>query len=255
MLTDFHFFLVAIPAVTLVGLSKGGLGGALALMGVPLMALAVPPVQAAAIFLPILIVMDIVALMVWRHYNHRQTLLIMLPGAIAGITLGWAMSSMISPDTMRLMVASVTIIFVARYFVEAYGTARGGREIQPKGQNPIKATIWSSLSGYASFVAHAGGPPFQIYVLPLKLDPKVYTGMSVRFFAIMNAIKLIPYFALGALDANNLTTSTILLPVAMAATFAGAKIVKYMKPAIFYPLMYSMAFLAALKLLWDGLPF
>ena len=254
MLHDFHFFLVAIPAVILVGLSKGGLGGALALMGVPLMALAVPPVQAAAIFLPILVVMDLVALMAWRKYNHRQTLLLMLPGAIAGITLGWAMSSMISPDAMRLVVANVTIIFVIRYFFEAYRTARGGQEAPAKAQSPVRATIWSSLSGYASFVAHAGGPPFQIYVLPLKLDPKVYTGLSVRFFAIMNAIKLIPYFALGALDSANLTTSAILLPVAMVATFAGAKVVKYMKPAIFYPLMYAMAFLAALKLLWDGLP-
>ncbi len=252
MTLDFHFFLVAVPAVVLVGLSKGGLGGALALMGVPLMALAVPPVQAAAIFLPILVVMDLVALWAWRHYNHRQTLMLMLPGALAGITLGWATSTLISPDAMRLVVACVTIIFVLRYFYEA-ARARGGHEIAAKPQRPAAATLWSSLSGYASFVAHAGGPPFQIYVLPLKLDPKVYTGMSVRFFAIMNAVKLIPYFALGALDANNLTTSASLLPVAMLATFAGARVVRYMKPAIFYPLMYAMAFIAALKLLWDGL--
>ncbi|NTJ43987.1 sulfite exporter TauE/SafE family protein [Agrobacterium larrymoorei] len=253
MLLDLNFFLVAIPAVVLVGLSKGGLGGALALMGVPLMALAVPPVQAAAIFLPILIVMDLVALWAWRHHNHRETLLLMLPGAIGGIVLGWATSSLISPDAMRLVVASVTIIFVLRYFYDTF-RSRKGQEVPPKPQNPAKATLWSSLSGYASFVAHAGGPPFQIYVLPLKLDPKTYTGLSVRFFAIMNAIKLIPYFALGALDATNLTTSATLLPVAMLATFAGAKVVKYMKPAVFYPLMYVMAFFAALKLLWDGLP-
>ncbi len=254
MLTDFHFFLVAIPAVVLVGLSKGGLGGALALMGVPLMALAIPPVQAAAIFLPILIVMDLVALWAWRHHNHRQTLLIMLPGAIAGITLGWATSSLISADAMRLVVASVTILFVLRYFQESF-KSRKGQEIPARPQRPVAATLWSSLSGYASFVAHAGGPPFQIYVLPLKLDPKTYTGMSVRFFAIMNAIKLIPYFALGALDATNLKTSASLLPVAMLATLAGARVVKYLKPSVFYPLMYTMALLAALKLLWDGLPF
>ncbi len=253
MLTDFHFFMAAIPAVILVGLSKGGLGGALALMGVPIMALAVPPVQAAAVFLPILIVMDIVALWAWRHHNHRETLRIMLPGAIAGIAIGWATSSMISADAMRLIVATVTILFVLRYFYESF-LSRKGQEIPAKPQRRGPATIWSTLSGYASFVAHAGGPPFQIYVLPLKLDPKTYTGMSVRFFAIMNAIKLIPYFALGALDSSNMKTSALLLPVAMLATIAGAKIVKYLKPAVFYPLMYTMALLAALKLLWDGLP-
>lgn len=253
MTLDFSFFAAAIPAVVLVGLSKGGLGGALALMGVPLMALSVPPVQAAAIFLPILIVMDIIALWSWRAYNDRRTLLLLLPGALAGIALGWATSALIPADAMRIVVAVVTILFVLRYFQEKLKP--GGRgDTPPKPHRPLLAGIWSSLSGYASFVAHAGGPPFQIYVLPLKLDPKIYTGTSVRFFAIMNAVKLIPYFALGQLDTENLSVSAALLPVAIVATMAGARVVHYIKPSVFYPLMYIMAFLAALKLLWDGLP-
>ncbi|WP_320198219.1 sulfite exporter TauE/SafE family protein [Agrobacterium sp. rho-13.3] len=252
MLLDFHFFLVAIPAVILVGLSKGGLGGALALMGVPLMALAVPPVQAAAIFLPILIVMDLVALWAWRHHNHRETLLILLPGAMIGIGVGWATSAMISPDTMRLVLAAVTIIFVLQYFYERF--VLGPKvAVAAKPQNRAKATIWGSFSGYASFVAHAGGPPFQIYAMPLKLDPKSYTGLSVRFFAIVNAVKLVSYFALEALDTTNLLAAFSLLPVAIVSTMLGARVVKYLKPATFYPLMYSMVFLAALKLLWDAL--
>lgn len=250
---DMYFFAAAIPAVALVGLSKGGLGGALALMGVPLMALVMPPVQAAAIFLPILIVMDMVALWSWRHFNHRETLLLLLPGAVLGIAFGWATAAIIPPDALRLVIAIITILFVLRYFSDAWKT-KPGQVIPPGPQNRIKASIWGALSGYASFVAHAGGPPFQIYVLPLKLDPKVYTGMSVRFFAIMNAIKLIPYFALGGLDTTNLTASASLLPVALISTLAGAKVVKYLKPKVFYPLMYGMAFCAALKLLWDGLP-
>lgn len=250
---DMYFFAAAIPAVALVGLSKGGLGGALALMGVPLMALVMPPVQAAAIFLPILIVMDMVALWSWRHFNHRETLIILLPGAIFGIAVGWATAAIIPPDALRLVIAIITILFVARYFYETWKT-KPGQIIPPKPQNRILASIWSSLSGYASFVAHAGGPPFQIYVLPLKLDPKTYTGMSVRFFAIMNAIKLIPYFALGGLDTANLTASASLLPVALVTTLAGARIVKHLKPQVFYPLMYGMALCAALKLLWDSLP-
>jgi uncharacterized membrane protein YfcA len=250
---DMYFFSAAIPAVTLVGLSKGGLGGALALMGVPLMALVMPPVQAAAIFLPILIVMDMVALWSWRHFNHRETLLLLLPGAVLGIAFGWATAAIIPPNALRLVIAIITMLFVLRYFYETWKT-KPGHVIPPGPQNRIKASFWGSLSGYASFVAHAGGPPFQLYVLPLKLDPKVYTGMSVRFFAIMNAIKLIPYFALGGLDTTNLTASASLLPVALISTLAGAKIVKYLKPNIFYPLMYGMAFFAALKLLWDILP-
>ncbi|MBR0558216.1 sulfite exporter TauE/SafE family protein [Ciceribacter sp. L1K23] len=252
MLPSFEFFLVAIPAVAVVGLSKGGLGGAFALVGVPLMALAVPPMQAAAIFLPILLVMDAVALWAWRQYNDRRTLFILLPGAILGIGLGWATSSYVSANAMRLVLGLITVAFVLRFVAETYVRHRGN-EIAARSHNSVLATFWGTVCGYSSFVAHAGGPPFQIYVLPLKLDPRSYTGASVRFFALVNLIKVIPYFALGELDTENLTLSFFLLPVALVSTLAGAQLVKMMKPAIFYPFMYGMALIAGLKLLWDGI--
>ncbi|MFC3164053.1 sulfite exporter TauE/SafE family protein [Ciceribacter thiooxidans] len=254
MLPDIQFFAAAIPAVVLVGLSKGGLGGALALIGVPMMALVVPPLQAAAIFLPILLVMDAVALWAWRKHNNRATLLTMLPGAILGIAIAWATSAYVSANAMRLILGGIALLFAVRYFVETFGPRRHEERL-PAPERPVAGTIWGSLSGYASFVAHAGGPPFQIYVLPLKLDPLTYTGTSTRFFAIVNAIKVIPYFALGSLDTTNLTISATLLPVALVSTLIGARVVRYLKPAIFYPLMYGMVLVAAAKLIWDGLQF
>jgi uncharacterized membrane protein YfcA len=246
------FFSFAVPAVLLVGLSKGGIGGAIGLLGVPLMSLAVDPVKAAAIFLPILIVMDIVALWSWRHFNDRKTLLMILPGGIIGIALGWATSAYVSDNALRLVIATATILFTVRYFWQVYGPhAKLPREPLP--HRPVAATFWGSLSGYASFVAHAGGPPFQIYVLPMRLDPKNYTGASIRFFAIVNAVKVIPYFLLGALDRENMLISATLLPVALVATLLGAAIVKHLKAETFYPMTYGLAFLAGLKLLWDGL--
>jgi uncharacterized membrane protein YfcA len=243
-----------VPAVALVGLSKGGIGGAIGLLGVPLMSLAVDPVRAAAIFLPILIVMDIVALWSWRHFNDRKTLLMILPGGVIGIALGWATSAYVSDDALRLVIASATILFTVRYFWQVYGP-HSKTPAAPLPHRPVAATFWGALSGYASFVAHAGGPPFQIYVLPMKLDPKSYTGASIRFFAIVNAVKVIPYFLLGALSSENLTISASLLPVALASTMLGAAIVKHLKSEVFYPMTYALAFLAGLKLLWDGLPF
>lgn len=254
MLPAAEFFYAAIPAVILVGLSKGGLGGAFGMMGVPLLALVVPPVQAAAIFLPILLMMDAAALWAWRRDNDRKTLLILLPGAVIGITIGWAASAAVSPDATRIFLGVITLAFVARYLHETYG-ARRNEDIPPRPHQPVRATFWGVICGYASFVAHAGGPPFQVYVLPLKLSPRAYTGCSVRFFAIVNAIKVIPYFALGELDTTNLTLSAFLLPVAVVSTFAGAAIIRRMKPSVFYPLMYGMALLAGIKLLWDGLGF
>lgn len=252
MTPDLPFYAAAIPAVALVGLSKGGLGGAFALMGVPLLAMIVPPMQAAAIFLPILLVMDAVALWAWRRHNDRATLLALLPGGIVGIAIGWATSAYVSVNVMRLLLGAISVIFALRYFIDAARKVpKSGTAAAP--QRPLAAGLWGTLSGYGSFVAHAGGPPFQIYTLPLRLDPLAYTGASTRFFAIMNAIKVIPYFALGELSAGNLTLSATLLPVALVSTLIGARLVHYLKPAVFYPLMYAMVLIAGGKLLYDGL--
>jgi len=252
MMTDPFFYAAAIPAVIMVGLSKGGFGGAMALMGVPLMALAISPVQAAAILLPILIVMDIVSLWTWRSHSDTRTLTIMVPGALIGIAIGWATAAWVTAPVIRLVVSAVALWFVWRYLVQRLADARNGGEQKPHGHNTARGMLWGTLAGFTSFVSHAGGPPYQIYALPLRQDPKTYTGTSVRFFAIINAIKLVPYFALGQFDATNLSTSLALAPLAPVATLAGAYIVRRMKPDIFYPFMYFMVLLAALKLIWDG---
>lgn len=247
LLSDPYFYLAAVPAVILVGLSKGGLGGAMALLGVPLMSLVVPPVQAAAILLPILIVMDWVSLWTWRGSRDTRTLKIMLPGAMLGIALGWLTAAIVTEGMVRLIVGVVTFLFFLRWAVRKLRA----REVAMP-HRPVVGVFWSVISGFTSFVAHAGGPPYQVYTLPLKQHPKVYTGTSVIFFAIVNAVKLVPYFALGQLDTTNLTASLLLVPAAPLATLAGAWIVKRMRPDVFYPLMYAMIFVVSLKLMWDG---
>lgn len=249
---DLTFFFAAIPAVVLVGMSKGGLGGAFSLLGVPLLALVVSPMQAAAIFLPILLVMDWVALYAWRQHSDRKTLLLLLPGGLIGIGLGWMTSSTIPPDAMRLVLGVITITFAGRYFINRLKGLTHD-DIPARPQRPAQAGLWGSVAGYGSFIAHAGGPPFEVYALPLKLDPKAYTGTSVRFFAILNAVKVIPYVALGQLDLGNFTASLALLPLAFLSTMLGAFIVRRLAPQTFYPLIYGATLVAGLKLFWDGL--
>ncbi|AKH99123.1 putative permease [Hoeflea sp. IMCC20628] len=252
MMTDPIFYATAIPAVILVGLSKGGFGGAMALLGVPLMALTISPVQAVAILLPILIVMDIVSLWSWRSHWDRKTLVIMLPGALLGIAIGWFTAAWVTVPMIKLIVGAVALWFVWRYVSQNLISSRSGDQPVARAHQPARGAFWGTLSGFTSFVSHAGGPPYQIYALPLRQDPKTYTGTSVRFFAIINAIKLVPYFALGQFDTTNLSTSLVLAPLAPVATLGGVYIVRRMKPDIFYPFMYVMVLLAALKLIWDG---
>ncbi|TCM78020.1 MULTISPECIES: sulfite exporter TauE/SafE family protein [unclassified Rhizobium] len=251
---ELSFYYAAVPAVILVGLAKGGMGDALSLIGLPFLALVVSPVQAAAILLPILIFMDMISLVIWRKHGDWTTLKIMLPGALFGIALGWATSALVPGNVLRVVIGVVTVLFCLRYFWNNYGPG-AGKHTPPHEQRPLLATIWGSLSGYGSFVAHAGGAPFQIYALPLQMQPREYTGTSVRFFAILNAVKLVPYFALGQLDTQNLATSATLLPFAPLATIAGAWCVRRMRPAIFYPFMYAMALIAAVLIAKEGLGF
>lgn len=248
LLSDPSFYAVAIPAVILVGLSKGGFGGAMGFVGVPLMALAMSPVQAAAILLPIMVLMDAVSLWTWRGIYHRATLAVMLPGALLGIGIGWLTAAIVTADMVRFIVGAIAILFVGRWL---YQLARHGSDHVATPSRAAGA-FWGTVAGFTSFVAHVGGPPFQIYALPLKLNPRVFTGTSVIFFAITNAVKLIPYFALGQFDATNLTASAVLMPIAPLATLAGAWLVRRMRPEIFYPFTYGTVALIAGKLIYDG---
>ncbi|PSJ57253.1 sulfite exporter TauE/SafE family protein [Kumtagia ephedrae] len=248
LLTDPWFYAAAVPAVILVGLSKGGLGGAFGFAGVPLMALAMSPVQAAAILLPILILMDLVSLWSWRGVFDRDLLRSMMPGALVGIGAGWLTASLVTADMVRLIVGAVAFVFVLRWIYQQLRHGGG----HAASRNPVLAAFWGTVAGFTSFVAHVGGPPFQVYALPLRLDPKVLTGTAVIFFAITNAIKLVPYFALGQFDATNLAASAALMPIAPLATLAGAWLVRRMRPEVFYPFTYATVALIAVKLLWDG---
>lgn len=245
--TDPWFYAVSVLAIALVGLSKGGLGG-MALIGVPLMALVMSPVRAAAIMLPILIVMDIVSLWAWRGHHDAVTLRNMLPGALAGVGVGWLTAAIVTVSAVRLIVGVVALLFFARWAAQQLGYRVAARR-----HSVLAGSVWGAVSGFTSFVAHAGGPPYQVYALGLGQPPSLYVGTSVVFFAVINAVKLVPYLALGQFDAANLTASLVLLPVAPVATLAGAYLVRRMRPDVFYPLMYCVLFAVSLKLIHDGL--
>jgi uncharacterized membrane protein YfcA len=239
---------VATLAVLLVGLAKGGLGGATALFGMVIMSTVLSPVQAAGILLPILVIMDLVSVYIWRGQWDLKILRIMLPGAFVGIGIGWFTAAMVSDDAIRLIVGSIAMAFALRWAWSLRGPTSA-----PRPHHSGRATWWGAVSGYTSFVAHAGGPPYQIYTLPLGLKPTTYTATSVLFFTIVNAVKLVPYFYLGQFATENLTTSVVLMPVSVLAVIVGAAVVKRLNAAVFYPIMYVFIFLVSLKLIWDGL--
>lgn len=246
MITDPVFFACALPAVLLVGLSKGGFGGSVSMIGVPLMALAISPVAAAGIMLPILIVMDVVALFAWRGVYDRTVLRLVLPASVLGIAIGYAASASIPEGGVRLTMGVLCLIFAVQWFLSAR------HRIEPETASRRKGFFWGAISGFTSFVSHAGGPPFQVYVMPLRLDPAVFAGTTVIFFAFTNFVKLIPYFLLGQFSSENLATSAVLLPLAPVATVIGVRLVRKIEREKFYLITYALLIPVGLKLVYDG---
>jgi uncharacterized membrane protein YfcA len=259
MIVDPLFYAVAVPAVAINGLSKGGFGGAFGFASVPMMALVMSPVQAAGIMLPILIVMDVVAVSaMWRDAD-RSVVTRLLPWGIVGIALGWLTASVVSDDAVRLLVGLIALAFLIRVFVADQARRRrasaGAAAAEPDGgigRKPSGAPVWGALAGYTSFVAHAGGPPYQTYVVPLRMSPLAYSATSAVFFAIVNLLKVVPYAALGQLDLENLTTGLLLFPIAIASTWAGIRVARVIDERVFYRILYVSIGLIAVKLIWDG---
>jgi uncharacterized membrane protein YfcA len=241
------FYLAAVPAVLLAGISKGGFGGGLGVLAVPLMALIVSPVQAAAIMLPILCLMDIFGLRAYRTTWSRRNIRVMVPGALLGIAVGTLTFRYLDDDLIRLLIGTLAIGFTLHHFLVR--NAGGG----PARPSRLVGGAASALAGFTSFVAHAGGPPVQAYLLPQRLDKTLYVGTTVVFFFVVNYVKLLPYGWLGQLSTDNLSTALVLAPLAPLGIRLGVRLHGTVGQAAFYRLCYGMLFVTGVKLLWDGL--
>ncbi len=245
MIDDPWFYAVAVPAVLLMGLSKSGFGSGFGALAVPLMALAVPVPQAAAIMLPLLAVMDAFGITaLWRE-RDRALLRLLLPAGLLGTLIGTALFGWLSAAFVAGLVGAMTLLFLAI------------RRLFPPRRDAPPPSRWlgwlmGTASGFTSFVAHAGGPPIGFYVLPLKLAPVTFTATMAVFFTAINASKWLPYAWLGLFDATNLLTSAVLAPLAPLGVWLGVRIVRRVRQDLFYRLFELGMLLTGIKLVWDA---
>ena len=243
---DIAFWIVAVLAVFIVALSKSGLVGSLGLVAVPLLSLVMPARDAAGMMLPLLLVMDAIAIWTYRKDCNWRILRIMLPGAMLGTLIGWALWAVVSDAMVLLFVGIITLLFILDALLPLRKKLEGLPPSKPWG------AFWGAFAGFTSFISHTGGPPFQIYVLPQRLSPVNYAGTTAFFFAIVNTSKLIPYFFLGQLNVSNLSYAAILAPLAVVGVLVGVWLVRRISVKRFYQLTYWLVFLLALKLIYDG---
>lgn len=241
------FFLVAGLAALLVGLSKGGLTMAGAL-GTPLLAMVISPVKAAALLLPIFVVSDWFGLYAYRREFDRRNLMILIPAGIAGIGIGWLSSAMVSDRMVGLLIGIIGIAFCLNAWRLRHHPP------PPRPADIPRGLFWGAITGFTSFVSHSGGPPYQVYVLPQKLSKTVFAGTTTITFAAINLVKLLPYWQLGQLDMANLKISVLLMPIAVAGTFAGVWLVRIIPQRTYFLLIHVALFVLSIKLVVDAIP-
>jgi uncharacterized membrane protein YfcA len=247
MITDPLFYALAIPAILITGLSKSGFGGAMGGLAVPLMSLAISPDEAAGIMLPILCAMDAIGLRRFAGSFDWPNLRILLPGAIAGIALGTLCFGLLNKGWLLLLVGAIGVGFP---LLNWSGLARRQK---PAGVSVAKGGFWSALSGFTSFICHNGGAPLLVYLIPQRLERKLFVGTTVMFFLVVNYVKLVPYYFLGQLRATNLLTALVLLPLAPAGVYLGLWMQRRISDSMVYRWANILLFITGSKLIWDGL--
>jgi uncharacterized membrane protein YfcA len=245
LITDLGFYAVAIPAVLLLGISKSGFGAGFGSLAVPLMALSVTVPQAAAILMPVLFVMDVLGLHAWRRHFDWKLIRFLLPWGLLGTVIGTLLFKLLDPQLVAGIVGVFTLAFLAQRLL-----------FPPRPDSPAPpkwlGAMLTTTAGFTSFIAHAGGPPVNAYVVPMRLPPPVFTASLAVFFFAVNLSKWIPYGWLGLLDLRNMATSVALLPLAPVGVIVGVKLAHRIRPVLFYRLVYLGMALTGVKLVWDG---
>ena len=246
LISDPYFYVVSVPAVLLLGVSKSGFGAGFGSLAVPLMALAVSVPEAAAILMPLLFLMDVLGMAAFRKDFDRVLLKFLIPFGVLGIVIGAVLFKVLNAHTVAALVGAFTLLFLAQ------------RLLFPPHADSAPPPRWlgallTTTSGFTSFIAHAGGPPISAYVIPLRLSPVQYTATMAFFFFVVNLSKWVPYAWLGLLDWRNMATSLVLLPLAPVGVWTGVWLARRIHPVWFYRFLYAGMALTGIKLLWDGL--
>ncbi len=245
LIIDPLFYLCAVPAVLLVGISKSGFGMGIGSLAVPLMALTISVPQAAAILMPVLLFVDVLGLAAFRKNIDVKLLRFLIPYGLLGVLLGALLFKSLDSHWVAGLVGGFTLLFLAQRLV-----------FPPRADSPPPprwfGRVLTTLSGFTSFIAHSGGPPLAAYVIPMRLSPLHFTSTLAYFFFVINLSKWAPFALLGLLDWRNMATSLVLLPLVPIGVMAGLAMGKRISPLLFNRLILWGMGLTGCKLLWDA---
>lgn len=233
-------------AAGMVGLSKGGLP-TIGMLSVPILSLFMSPINAVVMLLPIYIISDMVGLWLYRKNFSAINLKILIPAGLGGVLVGWLTASLVSDAAVKMMVGLMGVGFVLNAWIKRKS------EQAPSPASWGRGSLWGAVAGFASFISHAGGPPFQVYLLPQKLPKIVFAGTSTLFFTAINLVKLAPYHQLRPYDAEQMMGAVVLIPFALIGTVVGAYLTRKIADEWFFKAVQIGLLAISLKLIADAL--
>ena len=238
---------VAFAGVFLICFMKGAFGGGFSIVGIPLLSIVMDPVTAGGLLAPLFIAMDLFALRYWKPSTwSKPDLLLLLPGLVIGIGFGYLVFRFLDHRAIAIIMAVTTLIFVGLWFV-------GGGEVIIRPRSKPKAITAGFASGVTTMVAHSGGPPLAMYLLPLGLSKDIYAGTTSMFFTVGNATKALPWLLLVKPTVGVWELMAICLLAIPAGVWLGWRLHGALNQRQIYRACYGLLILAALKLLWDGI--
>lgn len=241
------FWIVAAFVMILTGLGKSGFGSGFGALATPLLALTIPVADAAALLLPLLIIMDLFTVPYYRQRFDRGHLRILLLGSLLGIAVGGYYFDALSHNerAMKMGIGALAVLFVLLQLGRSLIVGALSEHRPPS----IIGWIMGAVGGFTSTVAHAGGPPVTIYLLPQGLPRDSYVGTTAILFALINLVKLIPYYYLGLLRVSNITTVLVLAPLAYVGVWLGIFLNRRFTDKWFIRVVYGFLLLAGMELL------
>lgn len=242
------FYIASIVAILITGISKSGFGGGLGVMAVPIMSLFVVPQFAAAVMMPILLAMDVLIVARYRKTWSRAVVLALLPGALVGLVVGGFSFGYMNADAVRFLIGSLALFFVLQFLMQRSQAATF--------RSTPRWLVWllGAVSGFASYVAHAGGPPVKGYLLKQSLEKSTFVGTNTIYFFLLNALKTIAYGSTGTLSVESLIVSLYLAPVLLLGIFIGTYLHSRVDQSLFVKIVYGFLALTAIRLLSGSVP-